>query len=137
MLHHYKRINAQQDFALLYGPPRLRFSLSVSRTLEMTKRILVTGGAGFLGSHLRDRLMIAQGHDILEVDNCLTGSMVNIAHLFENPRFELIRRDVSLPLYVEVDEIPGLPDKPRSLLVGLSANYQDQRARGKQHAGAG
>ena len=69
-----------------------------------SKRILVTGGAGFLGSHLCDRL-IAQGHDVLCVDNFYTGRKRNIAHLFEHPAFELLRHDVTFPLYVEVDEI--------------------------------
>ena len=68
------------------------------------KRILVTGGAGFLGSHLCERL-IAQGHDVLCVDNLFTGSRDNILHLIGSPRFELMRHDVTFPLYVEVDEI--------------------------------
>lgn len=71
------------------------------------KRILVTGGAGFLGSHLCDRL-IAQGHDVLCVDNFFTGSKQNVAHLLDHPRFELMRHDVTFPLYVEVDEIYNL-----------------------------
>ena len=71
------------------------------------KRILVTGGAGFLGSHLCDRL-IAQGHDVLCVDNFFTGSKQNVAHLLGHPRFELMRHDVTFPLYVEVDEIYNL-----------------------------
>ncbi len=71
------------------------------------KRILVTGGAGFLGSHLCDRL-IGQGHDILCVDNLFTGSKANIAHLLGNPRFEFIRHDVTVPLYLECDEIYNL-----------------------------
>jgi len=73
----------------------------------MIKRILITGGAGFLGSHLCDKL-IAQGHDILCVDNYFTGSKANIAHLLKHPRFELVRHDVTFPLYVEVDEIYNL-----------------------------
>ncbi|MEJ0099049.1 MAG: UDP-glucuronic acid decarboxylase family protein [Pseudomonadota bacterium] len=68
------------------------------------KRILITGGAGFLGSHLCDRL-IAQGHDILCVDNFYTGTKHNVTHLMGHPRFELMRHDVTWPLYVEVDEI--------------------------------
>ncbi len=71
------------------------------------KRILVTGGAGFLGSHLCDRL-IGQGHDILCVDNLFTGSKANVAHLLGNPRFEFIRHDVTVPLYLECDEIYNL-----------------------------
>jgi UDP-glucuronate decarboxylase len=72
-----------------------------------TKRILVTGGAGFLGSHLCERL-IAQGHDVLCVDNFFTGRKDNVAHLLKHPRFELMRHDVTFPLYVEVDEIYNL-----------------------------
>jgi UDP-glucuronate decarboxylase len=71
------------------------------------KRVLVTGGAGFLGSHLCDRLL-AQGHDVLCVDNFFTGSKDNIRHLLGHPRFELTRHDVTFPLYVEVDEIYNL-----------------------------
>jgi UDP-glucuronate decarboxylase len=71
------------------------------------ERILVTGGAGFLGSHLCERLLV-QGHDVLCVDNFFTGTKVNIAHLLTQPRFELVRHDVTFPLYVEVDEIYNL-----------------------------
>jgi len=71
------------------------------------KRILVTGGAGFLGSHLCEKL-IGEGHDVLCVDNFFTGTKINIAHLAGNPRFELLRHDVTFPLYVEVDEIYNL-----------------------------
>ena len=70
-------------------------------------RILVTGGAGFLGSHLSDRL-IKDGHDVLCLDNFFTGSKRNIAHLIGHPYFELIRHDVTFPLYVEVDQIYNL-----------------------------
>jgi UDP-glucuronate decarboxylase len=69
--------------------------------------ILVTGGAGFLGSHLCERLL-AEGHEVLCLDNFFTGSKGNIAHLFESKNFELIRHDVTFPLYVEVDEIYNL-----------------------------
>ena len=73
----------------------------------MAKRILVTGGAGFLGSHLCERLL-DQGHDVLCVDNYFTGAKANIAHLLPNAHFELMRHDVTFPLYVEVDEIYNL-----------------------------
>ena len=71
------------------------------------KRILVTGGAGFLGSHLCDRL-ISAGHEVLCLDNFYTGSKRNVAHLLGIPQFELIRHDVTFPLYIEVDEIYNL-----------------------------
>jgi UDP-glucuronate decarboxylase len=71
------------------------------------KRILVTGGAGFLGSHLCERLLGA-GHDVLCVDNYFTGRRENIAHLMSHPQFEVLRHDITLPLYVEVDEIYNL-----------------------------
>lgn len=70
-------------------------------------RILVTGGAGFLGSHLCDRLLKG-GNDVICVDNLFTGSKDNVRHLFSNPRFEFIRHDVTEPLYVEVDQIYNL-----------------------------
>lgn len=71
------------------------------------KRVLVTGGAGFLGSHLCERLL-KDGHDVLCLDNFFTGSKENIAHLIGNPFFELLRHDVCFPLYVEVDQIYNL-----------------------------
>lgn len=71
------------------------------------KRILVTGGAGFLGSHLCDRLIEA-GQDVLCVDNFFTGNKRNITHLVGHSAFELMRHDVTFPLYVEVDEIYNL-----------------------------
>jgi UDP-glucuronate decarboxylase len=75
--------------------------------IDATKTILVTGGAGFLGSHLCDRL-IANGHNVLCVDNFFTGLKRNVEHLLRHPRFELLRHDVTFPLYVEVDEIYNL-----------------------------
>ncbi|MCX7793368.1 MAG: SDR family oxidoreductase [Thermodesulfovibrionales bacterium] len=69
-----------------------------------SKRILVTGGAGFIGSHLCERLL-AEGHEVLCVDNFYTGRKANIAHLLSNPYFEVLRHDITFPLYVEVDEI--------------------------------
>ena len=73
----------------------------------MRKRILVTGGAGFLGSHLCDQLL-AQGHDVLCVDNLYTGQKDNIRHLLQHPQFEFMRHDITFPLYVEVDQIYNL-----------------------------
>ena len=73
----------------------------------MNKKVLVTGGAGFLGSHLCEKL-IAQGHDVLCVDNFFTGTKANVARLMSHPNFELMRHDVTFPLYVEVDEIYNL-----------------------------
>ena len=79
----------------------------VARIFDSRKRILVTGGAGFLGSHLLDRLL-DQGHEVLCVDNLFTGSKRNVDHLHDHPRFEFMRHDVCFPLYVEVDEIWNL-----------------------------
>ena len=73
----------------------------------MAKKILVTGGAGFLGSHLCERLVQA-GEDVLCVDNFFTGSKANVAHLFNEPNFELMRHDITFPLYVEVDQVYNL-----------------------------
>ncbi|MBY0255374.1 MAG: SDR family oxidoreductase [Methylobacterium organophilum] len=73
----------------------------------MSDRILITGGGGFIGSHLSERLL-EQGHEVLCVDNFFTGRKSNIAHLFDNPRFELVRHDVTHPLFVEVDRIYNL-----------------------------
>ena len=75
--------------------------------MHSQKRILVTGGAGFLGSHLCERLL-DDGHDVLCVDNFFTGSKDNVQNLFANPHFELMRHDVTFPLYVEVDQIYNL-----------------------------
>jgi UDP-glucuronate decarboxylase len=70
----------------------------------MRKRVLVTGGAGFIGSHLCERLL-QEGHEVICVDNFYTGTKDNIKHLINNPYFEIIRHDITFPLYVEVDEI--------------------------------
>ena len=72
-----------------------------------SKRVMVTGGAGFLGSHLCDRL-VEEGHEVICVDNYYTGRRANIAHLLRRPNFEVIRHDVTFPLYAEVDEIYNL-----------------------------
>lgn len=77
------------------------------RSYNAHLKVLVTGGAGFLGSHLIDRL-IARGDDVVCVDNYFTGSKRNVAHLLGHPRFELIRHDVTFPLYIEVDQIYNL-----------------------------
>jgi len=71
------------------------------------KKILVTGGGGFLGSHLCERLL-SEGHEVICLDNFFTGTKQNILHLMENPRFELMRHDVTLPLFIEIDEIYNL-----------------------------
>ncbi len=77
------------------------------RNYGTARRVMVTGGAGFLGSHLCERLL-ARGDDVLCVDNFYTGTKDNVAHLLGQPRFELMRHDVTFPLYVEVDEIYNL-----------------------------
>jgi UDP-glucuronate decarboxylase len=77
------------------------------RKYSVRKRVLVTGGAGFIGSHLCERLL-ADGHDVLCADNFFTGTRDNIVHLLGHPHFELMRHDVTFPLYVEVDEIYNL-----------------------------
>ena len=79
----------------------------MKRGCNSRKRILITGGAGFIGSHLCERLL-AEGHDILCVDNFYTGTRDNVVHLLGNPHFELLRHDITFPLYVEVDEIYNL-----------------------------
>jgi UDP-glucuronate decarboxylase len=79
----------------------------MARLYDSRKRILVTGGAGFLGSHLTDRLL-EQGHEVLCVDNLFTGTKRNMEHLHPHPRFEFLRHDVTFPLYVEADEIYNL-----------------------------
>lgn len=79
----------------------------MTRLYDSRKRILVTGGAGFLGSHLIDRLL-GQGHEVICADNLFTGTKRNIEHLHNHPRFEFMRHDVTFPLYVEVDEIYNL-----------------------------
>lgn len=75
--------------------------------MGMVKRILVTGGAGFLGSHLCERL-VEMGHDVICLDNFFTSQKSNVAHLLDKPNFELIRHDITLPIYLEVDEIYNL-----------------------------
>ena len=75
---------------------------------KIKKRIMVTGGAGFIGSHLCEKLLQDEGNDVICVDNFYTGSKANIMHLMNNKRFELIRHDITFPLYVEVDEIYNL-----------------------------
>jgi len=75
--------------------------------VAVSSRVLITGGAGFIGSHLCERLL-DQGHEVICVDNFFTGSRRNVEHLFSNPRFEVIRHDVTFPLYLEVDQIYNL-----------------------------
>jgi UDP-glucuronate decarboxylase len=75
--------------------------------MHLEKRVLITGGAGFLGSHLAERLVI-EGADVVCVDNFFTGTRRNLGHLLDNKKFELVRHDVTFPLYIEVDEIYNL-----------------------------
>src|SRR5271168_978180 len=89
------------------------------------KRVLVTGGAGFLGSHLCECLL-DRGHDVLCVDNFFSSSRHNIAHLLDNRRMELLRHDVTFPLYVEVDEIFNLAC-PASPVITKSTPSRPQR----------
>ncbi|WP_417911466.1 UDP-glucuronic acid decarboxylase family protein [Candidatus Electronema sp. TJ] len=77
------------------------------KTVQRNKRVLITGGAGFLGSHLCERLL-AEGNDVVCLDNYFTGAKQNILHLLDSPHFELLRHDVTFPLYIEVDEIYNL-----------------------------
>jgi UDP-glucuronate decarboxylase len=79
----------------------------VSRLYNSRKRIVVTGGAGFLGSHLIDRLL-DKGHEVICIDNFFTGTKKNVEHCLAHPRFELIRHDITFPLYIEADEIYNL-----------------------------
>jgi len=88
-------------------PESLGFVSVFGRIFGLTKRVLVTGGAGFLGSHLCERLL-ERGCDVLCVDNLFTGTKQNVLHLLDNPLFELLRHDITFPLYVEVDEIYNL-----------------------------
>ncbi len=81
--------------------------MPMAETFFPDKRILITGGAGFIGSHLCDRLL-ADGHEVLCVDNLFTGRRQNVDHLRDHPRFELVRHDITFPLYVEVDQIYNL-----------------------------
>ncbi len=81
--------------------------MTITRKYSQNRRVLVTGGSGFLGSHLIDRLL-ARGDEVLCVDNFFTGAKRNVSHLLDNPNFELMRHDVTIPLFVEVDEIYNL-----------------------------
>jgi UDP-glucuronate decarboxylase len=81
--------------------------MSVKKEAMQSKKILITGGAGFIGSHLCRRLL-DEGHEVICVDNLYTGTKANILELFDNKRFEFIRHDVTFPLYVEVDQIYNL-----------------------------
>jgi UDP-glucuronate decarboxylase len=76
-------------------------------SIGQNRRILVTGGAGFLGSHLCEKLVNA-GHEVLCIDNFYTGAKQNLRQLMTSPRFEILRHDITFPLYVEVDEIFNL-----------------------------
>jgi UDP-glucuronate decarboxylase len=86
---------------------KVRSKARVARKYDSIRRVLVTGGAGFLGSHLIDRLL-ERGNEVVCVDNLFTGSKRNLYHLLEHPRFDFVRHDVTFPLYLEVDEIYNL-----------------------------
>ena len=79
--------------------------------MSRIKRILITGGAGFLGSHLCDRL-VDQGHDVICLDNFFTSQKGNVAHLLERSNFELVRHDVTHPIWLEVDQIYNMLVQP-------------------------
>ena len=104
--------------------------------MHLQQRILVTGGSGFLGSHLCERLL-EKGAEVICLDNFFTGVRRNIEHLLDHKRFELIRHDVTFPIYLEIDQIynlacpPGFTD-PLSARSG--ADNKDERARRNQHA---
>jgi hypothetical protein len=107
-----------------------------SYPLMFERRILVTGGSGFLGSHLCDRL-VARGDDVVCADNLFTGRKRNVAHLLNQPNFEFLRHDVTFPLYVEVDQIYNLacPARP-ALPAQPDQDDQDVRHGRHQHAWA-
>ena len=90
-----------------YGARKRVREAGLGQRMHTNKRIAVTGGAGFLGSHLCERLL-RDGHEVLCIDNFFTGSKNNILHLLDNPLFELVRHDITFPLYLEVDEIYNL-----------------------------
>jgi UDP-glucuronate decarboxylase len=103
-----KRLMQQASFGLGTETMQASGRAHGTRMGRLTsERVLVTGGAGFLGSHLCERLLAA-GHEVLCVDNFFTGRRTNVAHLLGHPRFELMRHDVTFPLYVEVDRVYNL-----------------------------
>ena len=102
------------------------------------KRILVTGGAGFLGSHLCEKLL-QMGHAVVCLDNFFTGVKTNVHHLLDHPDFELLERDVATPFHVEIDEIYNLacPASPIHYQFDPGPNGEDERPRRHEHVGAG
>ncbi|WP_243669143.1 SDR family oxidoreductase [Methanoculleus chikugoensis] len=102
----------------------------------MAKQVIITGGAGFIGSHLCERLLNA-GNEVLCVDNFFTGSRQNVAHLLENKNFEILRHDITFPLYVEVDEIYNLacPASPVHYQFNPAQTTKTSVMGGDQHAG--
>ena len=111
-----------------------------SPSFPETRRILITGAAGFLGSHPAERILNdGNGLDVIGMDNLYSGSKYNIAHLRDDKRFEFIRHDVTVPVFMETDEIYNLacPRKSGSLSIRPGPNGQDFRARRHQHAWPG
>ena len=102
-----ERVRSSGKLPTVDSPPLLPRPANGTATMHLQQRVLITGGAGFLGSHLCERLL-AEGANVLCVDNFFTGSRPNIEHLIGHKHFELIRHDVTFPLYVEVDQIYNL-----------------------------
>ena len=103
----FEQFNQRQAIFLQYDSNQFISPNFFSDTNSMIKRILVTGGAGFLGSHLCERL-VEMGHDVICLDNFFTSQKTNVVHLLDKPNFELIRHDVVDPILLEVDEIYNL-----------------------------
>ena len=105
--------------------------------MHLEQRVLISGGAGFLGSHLAEKLL-ERGYQVLCVDNFFTGTRRNIEHLLDHKHFELLRHDITHPLFVEVDQIFNLacPASPIHYQEGSGADHEDERHWRHQHAWA-